>query len=461
MCIVCGPGGTHLLRAIAARNAPRPASRFEAQAVAPVVTPPLDPAARDGMDGPADVILRGGTVITMDPSCPEAEAVAVRAGRILAVGREAEVLAQRGRLTRLLDLQGGTLLPGFVNAHWHMPFTLLCAWYAVAGTIADTLARAVAETPPGEWIVLSGGGAGDLSATAHPAVLTRADGAILAGNALAGADGPLPAHVAGLLDRFAARLRPGIVRPRLARLLRESAAQGVTCLRVCGLGTLGGTDDLDLMRAAIERSQPVRLRATLDAALLAEWRDLHLPPGFGDDAFRVDTVSAWPDTAGGYPAELRAAAAEGWRVTLHADAGHDWPVLAGEGPQYGIELRAMPDAAQLYAVRTAGLSLGLPADQASADPGVPFSLGLDAAQGASSPLEMLHAATEAGLPLHAALEAVTINAARRCGAAEIIGSLTPGKYADFAFLSADPRHVPAAQLRCTGTWVNGLETFRA
>ena len=68
---------------------------------------------------PADTIYHNGTIITIDDSRPAAEAVAVRDGRILAVGSEAEVLGTAGDGTRRVDLAGRTMLPGFVDSHGH------------------------------------------------------------------------------------------------------------------------------------------------------------------------------------------------------------------------------------------------------------------------------------------------------------------------------------------------------
>lgn len=66
-----------------------------------------------------ELILTGGTVVTLDPARPTAEAVAVSGGRITAVGRAADVLALRTDATEVVDLAGGALLPGFVEAHGH------------------------------------------------------------------------------------------------------------------------------------------------------------------------------------------------------------------------------------------------------------------------------------------------------------------------------------------------------
>ena len=58
-------------------------------------------------------------VVTMDPRHPFAEAVAVRSGRILAVGDSGHVLAAAGRGARLFDLGGNALVPGFIDSHGH------------------------------------------------------------------------------------------------------------------------------------------------------------------------------------------------------------------------------------------------------------------------------------------------------------------------------------------------------
>jgi len=76
--------------------------------------PSADPAS-----APADTILVGGAVHTCDPAQPWAQAVAVRDGRIVAVGTDGEMRARRGPRTEVLELAGRTLLPGFQDAHAH------------------------------------------------------------------------------------------------------------------------------------------------------------------------------------------------------------------------------------------------------------------------------------------------------------------------------------------------------
>jgi predicted amidohydrolase YtcJ len=68
----------------------------------------------------ADTIYTGGTIITVDDAAPRAESVAVKQGRIIAVGAEADVAQHQGQDTKVHDLKGQALLPGFVDSHGHV-----------------------------------------------------------------------------------------------------------------------------------------------------------------------------------------------------------------------------------------------------------------------------------------------------------------------------------------------------
>ncbi len=77
-------------------------------------------AASPALSDTADRIWSGGPILTMNDAAPRAEAVAEKDGRILAIGSAAEVMSLRGPNTRMIDLGGKALLPGFVDAHGHM-----------------------------------------------------------------------------------------------------------------------------------------------------------------------------------------------------------------------------------------------------------------------------------------------------------------------------------------------------
>jgi len=115
---------------------------------------------------PAERIIRGGSIVTVNPAQPTAEAVAIRGGKIVAVGAEADVLQHKGPNTQVTDLAGRTLVPGFVDGHSHF-FTCgtvqvqaLCA-SPPAGpctTVADVIGqlkklRQRLQLGPGKFVV--------------------------------------------------------------------------------------------------------------------------------------------------------------------------------------------------------------------------------------------------------------------------------------------------------------------
>ena len=67
----------------------------------------------------ADTIYHGGTIITVNDRQPTAEAVAVKDGKFIAVGDKKDVFARKDDSTKLIDLDGHTMLPGFVDSHGH------------------------------------------------------------------------------------------------------------------------------------------------------------------------------------------------------------------------------------------------------------------------------------------------------------------------------------------------------
>src|ERR1700752_4403289 len=108
---------------------------------------------------PADLVLRNGKIVTMNPAAPVVQAIAVRGDRIANLG--ADTAAQRwiGPNTKVIDLHGMLAIPGFIEGHGHftgvgefrMGLDLREArtWDA----IVEQVARAAKEAKPGEWIV--------------------------------------------------------------------------------------------------------------------------------------------------------------------------------------------------------------------------------------------------------------------------------------------------------------------
>jgi len=85
---------------------------------------------------PADRIIRGGPIVTVNPDRPAAEAVAIAGGTIVAVGSEADVMQHRGDAPVVTDLAGKTLVPGFVDGHSHF-----CS-------LVDVQTQALCASPP-------------------------------------------------------------------------------------------------------------------------------------------------------------------------------------------------------------------------------------------------------------------------------------------------------------------------
>lgn len=107
----------------------------------------------------ADLVILGGRVWTGNQEHPWAEAVAMRADRIVAVGTRAEIEALVGSATEVLDADGGMVTPGFIDAHVHFltgGFNLASVQLRDA-TTPEEFARRIGEftagLPPGEWIL--------------------------------------------------------------------------------------------------------------------------------------------------------------------------------------------------------------------------------------------------------------------------------------------------------------------
>jgi len=110
-------------------------------------------------ENPADLVLTNGKIVTVDVAVPEAQALAVKDGRILAVGTSEEIQALVGSATRVVDLAGRVAVPGFIEGHGHyksLGETKLTLDLTKAGTWDDIVAlvgNAASRAQPGEWIV--------------------------------------------------------------------------------------------------------------------------------------------------------------------------------------------------------------------------------------------------------------------------------------------------------------------
>jgi predicted amidohydrolase YtcJ len=106
----------------------------------------------------ADLVLRNGKIVTLDPSNPEAQALAITRGKIVAVGSNAQMASQIQTGTKVIDLRGHLAIPGFIEGHGH--FTGIGQSKMILNLrdvknwdqIVAMVAAAAREAKPGDWI---------------------------------------------------------------------------------------------------------------------------------------------------------------------------------------------------------------------------------------------------------------------------------------------------------------------
>ena len=126
--------------------------------------------------GRPDLILHNANVLTMDPRLPRAEAVAVRGERVAWVGTVDDVASTRSPGVRMIDCEGQTLVPGFIDAHAHVLafaarlLAVDCGARAVSSIRDMQLAvrERAAASPPGGWIRAGGYDEFSLDERRHP-----------------------------------------------------------------------------------------------------------------------------------------------------------------------------------------------------------------------------------------------------------------------------------------------------
>ena len=280
----------------------------------------LLPGCRSATSGPALVLLHG-KIFTADSAAPFVEALAIRDGRIVRIGTDAEVLEAAGSDARRIDLEGRTVVPGFNDAHDHIAPPMASTTFATGtdplpepsfAQVRDSLQAVVARVDAGTWIETSVGervlsdplarrAALDRVAPNHPVVLRAwtGHGAVLnsAGLAAVGlADSvrdPLggrygrdrAGRLDGLVEEYAgyalwSRLAPGdsaALQAAYESRAREVVGWGITSVQTF---TPGG-DPAVLQSVLAALHLPIRLRiiplplTSPRGRETASWRALH------------------------------------------------------------------------------------------------------------------------------------------------------------------------------------------
>ena len=535
----------------------------------------------------AVTVFVDGTILPVDAAFSEYEALAISGNRILAAGTREQVLAAAGRGARTVDLEGRTVLPGFIEPHMH--FALMAGLgfvedvgpfrYPTFEAALDGLRRIAGAAGPGEWVLgrqfdpILLDPPRDLTTRDldpivpdRPAFVLNASGHIAYANSKAlelvgitrdSADPPggefgryedgSPNGVLygqsayfGILflnEQIAERMQTGFVAAG-REVGAEAAALGITTLCDQATGAIGGPAELDTYRAMFEDNQ---MHARIRAYAYSEqpgWDEAGVEAGQGDALMRL---AGWKvvtdgsnqgftgrqrqpyytrDTLGLYyvqPDDLRVMAIDrgkrGWPLSLHGngDAAIDSILDAVEALQEeGVDARALrcriehcsilhdeqiarmkalgmvpsflinhvhywghvmrdqvfgPEKVQLLdrcgAVEEAGLNWVMHSDAPVSPLGALHKIRVAVARDLWKEPETILARDER-VSVEAAIRSVTRNAAWACHSEHEIGSLEPGKLADFVVLEDDPRAVePTAisDIRVSETWMDGRRVF--
>jgi predicted amidohydrolase YtcJ len=255
-------------------------------------------------DKPADLVVRRANVLTMNLEQPQVTAFAIRSGNFVVVGGDEDVTPLIGKETEVLDLDGKTVLPGFIDAHVHPRpiFPSDSRWHTVdagpgavknMGQLIEALRQQAAITPSKAWVM----GFGyqetklgrhptrfdlDKASTEHPILITHSSGHLSACNSLAlrlaGVGRNTKDPPGGQFERDAQGEPTGLLKERAAGIVRQAnpltesppEAELIRAYRTCLLRFLGrgltsvhvaGTDPrtADRLAQAQAGKEPVRL----------------------------------------------------------------------------------------------------------------------------------------------------------------------------------------------------------
>jgi predicted amidohydrolase YtcJ len=538
--------------------------------------------------GAADLVLTNGRIYTVDNARPVVSAVAVRAGRVLFVGSDAEARTLAGPSSRVIDLRGATVVPGFTDAHAHLlGLGNLLQRVNVAGSTSyeEVINRVKAwakDTKPGEWIVGRGWDQNrwaikefpthDALSRAfpnNPVVLTRIDGHALLANAKAMELAHVtPATVepsGGRIIRLASGAPSGVfvdnaqsligraipastraeTRKAILAAIEECNRWGLTGVHDPGedAETIGIYEELAKagsynLRNYVMISDPgepgsaaalrnpylrrgpqtalydghlwvraIKLYAdgalgSRGAALLAPYSDD--PTNTGLLVSKPEHIRAWAEWAlrNGFQVNVHAIGDRGNRIVLDAfeaallavpKADHRFriehaQVLSPQDIPRFAKLGVIPSMQathQTSDMRWAEARVGPErirgayAWRSLLNTGVIIPNGTDFPVEEVNPLLTFHAAVtrqdptgwpvggwypEQKMTREEALQSMTIWPAYAGFQESVLGSLTPGKYADFVVLDRDIMRVPDAQIlgaRVTSTWIGGKRVYEA
>jgi hypothetical protein len=330
-----------------------------------------------------DLILFNGNICTLDRQKPHAEAIAVKAGRITAVGDNDAIGALADEQTERIVLDGRLTIPGLMDSHFHFydwamgRQQLDLARVNSLDELLDQVTQSAAKLPPEKWILGQGWNESDWPehimprrdhldavAPAHPVALWRCDLHLVSVNSraleLAGIDATTPDPPDGVIEKHSSGQPTGILRelaPNLVKAVIPAPAAdevvaamqgGIAHLHTLGLTGLhdvrlmGGLEGAPALRAwqLINEKNKLDLRCWVSLAgeRLEEAIVLGLRTGLGDERLHIGHLKYFAD--GGMGARTA------WLLEPYLDA------------ECGMPLGAMDELAkQIAAAERAGLAV--------------------------------------------------------------------------------------------------------
>lgn len=315
---------------------------FKALRFISVIVPlliPLGAAASTCVD--ADLLVRNGHIISMDPAHRVASSMAVRDGEILALGRDDELSHCASVRTQVVDLHGKTVLPGLIDIHTHalqwaksIVMGMIDAGYPMVKSIreiVEVVRARVAKANPGTWVM----GAywddaklaehryitrQDLDAVApdNPVVLTHGSGHLLIANSaalkLAGITRQTPDPQGGVIERDSSGEPTGILKDEAMTLLakfsptsspdtNERAAKLVSEKAIeVGLTTIHDIEPLEMIRgyqdSLAKGDLHIRVQFAPIVSSMADAEKLSamgMHTGFGNEYLKFGAVKMFAD----------------------------------------------------------------------------------------------------------------------------------------------------------------------
>jgi predicted amidohydrolase YtcJ len=293
----------------------------------------------------ADLVLEGGNILTMNPSQSVAEAIAIKDDRIVKVGTNKAISRWIGKKTKVISLNGKTVVPGFIDTHIHvLDFGRFLTWVDLRDVksikeMQSSLRAHMQKTPKGKWIIGHGWNQNcfgekrlptrfdlDVVSPANPVIFYHQNGQVCVVNSkaleLAGVTKQTNAPRGGTIDKDEETGEPiGVLRDNATDLVwkiipepyekEHIEAAGLACEKIIEAGVTGvhwmvlsPIEVSIIQRLRGENKLPLRVYVIIPINLFDNVAGLGLHEGLEDDMVKVGGVQIFAD---GYLAARTAA----------------------------------------------------------------------------------------------------------------------------------------------------------